>query len=110
MFVFLQYKAGLTIDHFNEALADSSKATVGYKKRSKAECISANVQKTAEEREQQKKKLLGFKSLKLKDSAAAHYRENDTDLNVYKTRQRTVHSKTCRRSRDGFWSDRHQDR
>ena len=86
VFVFFQYKPRLTIDHFNKALADSSKAMVGYWKRSKTECISANVWKTAGERRQQKKKLLGSKSLKLKDSAAAHCKEKDTDLDLYKTR------------------------
>ena len=85
VFVFLQYKPRLTIDHFNH-LADSHKAMVGYRKRSKTECISANVWKTAEERRQQKKKLLGSKSLKLKDSAAAQCKEKDTDLDLYKTR------------------------
>ena len=88
MFVF-QYKAWLTIDHFNKALADSSPKTVGCKKRSKSGCISGNIWKTAEERRQQKKKLLGSRSLKPRDSV--DYKEKDSDLDLYKTRQRTVH-------------------
>ena len=45
VFVFLHYIARLTLDHFNKALTDSPKAMVGYRKRSKTECISANVRK-----------------------------------------------------------------
>ena len=79
-FSILQDETALTIDSFNKTMTEVAEATLGYRRSTKSEWISEDTWKAIEGRRRLKKRLLDAKSPRLKERAAAQYREKDRQV------------------------------
>ena len=79
-FNILQDTTAMSIDTFNEAMTEAAKETIGYRKSTKTEWISTETWKAIEERMKLKKAMLDSKSSRLKERAAAQYRDKNKQV------------------------------
>ena len=87
----VQDETALTIDHFNTAMMEPTKETIGYTKTCKSEWTSPDTWRTIEERRQLKKKALNSKSTSLKEIIVTQYRGKDKQAKTSVRRDKRQH-------------------
>ena len=79
-FRILQEEQELNIDSFNQALMETSKKLLGYRRKKKEEWIKSDTWTTIDERKATKKKLNDAKSQRLKEQLQSRYSELDKEV------------------------------
>ena len=76
----LQEEQELNIDSFNQALMETSKTLLGYRRKKKEEWIKSDTWTTIDERKATKKKLNDAKSQRMKEQLQSRYSELDKEV------------------------------
>ena len=76
----LQEEQELNIDSFNQALMETSKTLLGYRRKKKEEWIKSDTWTTIDERKATKKKLNDAKSQRMKEQLQSKYSELDKEV------------------------------
>ena len=79
-FRILQEEQELSIDNFNQAMMETSKKPLGYRRKKKEEWIKSDTWTIIDERKATKKKLNDAKSQRLKEQLQSRYSELDKEV------------------------------